>query len=241
MSKILAVLLTSLVFTGTALADDDARADDQAVEDIEGQSRSKSKARQSGSVREVVRGFYIKANVGTLAFVGARANRGLLSPGTALSLNFGQDFIDKEKTSAAWEVFFHQSMNNGAKYFEQNMVQAPPDLRAQGDIHTFTFGAAGEYSTYLSKRLGLGLRAGGGVGWAPLLMDENQYREQVLPQWGSQPAEVHDRPLFLVFAGPTLEYYTKLSHFSVGIDTQFSVYIGLDMGIDASGFLKYTF
>lgn len=230
-----------LALSGVALADDVAHADDQEVTELDGKSKSKAKARKQGAVREVVRGLYVKANVGSLAFVGSRANRGLLSPGTSLALTLGQDFIDKEKSSAAWEVFFHQSLNNGAKYFDPRMVGAPPNLRSQGDIHTFTGGVAGEYSTYLTPRIGLGARVGGGVSYAPLLMNQQQYELQVLPVWGNQPPNVHSSPLFLVFGGPTLEYYTKLSHFSVGIDASFSVYVGLDLGIDASGFMKYTF
>lgn len=214
----------------------DAHADDQ-VEDLD--STSSSRPARKDRVREVVRGFYVKANVGTLVFFGPRGGQGLLEPGTALSLSVGQDFIDKEKSSMAWEVFFHQSLNNGAKYFAQNGLQ--PSQLIQGDIHTFTGGLAVEYSTYLSRRVGVGARAGGGVSFVPLLMLREEYETTVVgDNWNAQPG-VHEAPLPMFFGGPTLEYYTKLSHFSVGIDAMFAFYVGLDFGVDATGYLKYTF
>lgn len=241
MSKFLALLAPLALFASPALADDASAADQ--VQELDGQSKSKRGARGSkGEVREVVRGFYMKANVGSLIFVGPRG-QSILSPGTSLALTVGQDVLDKEKTSAAWEVFFHQSLNNGAKYFSPEMAAAvAAGNHIQGDIHTFTGGVAGEYSTYLTPRLGLGIRGGGGVSFAPLLMDSVQYELQVLNgPFANQPSDVHGSPLFLVFAGPTVEYYTKLSHFSIGVDASFSMYIGLDYGVDASGFMKYTF
>jgi hypothetical protein len=195
---------------------------------------------KSSKVREVARGFYVKANAGTLLFVGPRGGAGFLEPGTSVALTVGQDFIDKEKSSAAWEIFFHQSLNNGAKYFVQG--GQPPSLLIQGDIHTFTGGAAVEYSTYLTRRLGLGGRAGGGLSMVPLLMDKQEYLATVVNDtWGGQQPAVHNGPVPVAFAGPTIEYYTKLSHFSVGIDASFAFYVGLDFGIDATGYLKYTF
>lgn len=230
MTKTLA-LLVPLVLSSTAWADDQ--------EDLDSSRSARSQARQQQGVREVERGLYMKANVGGLIFVGSRAQAGILQPGTSLGLTLGQDFIDNEKSSAAWEVFFHQSLNNGAKYFQQ--AGLAPNLLIQGDIHTFTGGVAGEYSTYITPRFGIGARAGAGVSYAPLLMNQQYYQEVVLAQWGNPQVNVHTSPHVLVFGGPTLEYYTKLSHFSVGIDASFAVYLGLDMGIDATGYLKYTF
>jgi len=218
-----------------------AYADDQGVTDIDSdKSKSKSSARKSRQVREVTRGFYVKANVGTLIFMGPRGGAGLLEPGTAIALTLGQDFVDKEKSSMAWEVFFHQSLNNGAQYFVQNGLG--PNQLIQGDIHTFTGGAAFEYSVYPTRRLGVGIRAGGGVTMVPLLMLEEEYLATVVQDnWGGQIPAVHAGPVPMAVAGPTLEYYTKLSHFSVGVDAQFAFYVGLDFGVDATGFLKYTF
>lgn len=213
-----------------------ARADDQDLDSV-GSDKPEKKA---GTVREVVRGFYVKGGAGSLLFVGPRGSQGLLQPGTVVTLGIGQDFIDKEKASAAWEVFFHQSLNNGAKYFQQ--AGLPNNLLIQGDIHTFTGGLAGEYSTYVTRRLGVGARVGGGVSLVPLLMDENEYLSSVVNDtWGAVPPNVHRSPIPVAFGGPTVEYYTKLSHFSVGADVVFSAYIGLDLAIDITGYMKYTF
>ncbi len=220
-------LLATLALPGVAAA----QGRDEAVDD----------ARRSKQVREVVRGFYVKANAGSLIFIGPRGGAGVLEPGTSLGLSLGQDFIDKEKSSAAWEVMFHQSLNNGLNYTLQS-ANIPPNQYIQGDVHTFTGALALEYSVYLSRRLGIGARAGGGVSYSPLLMDREEYLAVVVnDNWGGVQSTAHDTPLPLVFGGPTVEYYTKLSHFSIGLDASFAFYIGLDFGIDATGFLKYTF
>ncbi|MEZ4316542.1 MAG: adventurous gliding motility protein CglE [Myxococcota bacterium] len=229
-------LATSLLSTA-ALADDQVDDLDSAGSN---KSAAKSTARKGGQVREVVRGFYVKANAGSIVFFGPRGGAGLLEPGTALALSVGQDFIDKEKSSAAWEVFFHQSLNNGAKYFQQSGLG--PNLLIQGDIHTFTGGVSFEYSTYVTRRLGIGAKVGGGVSFVPLLMLEQEYLETVVgDSWGGNIPPVHNSPVPVVLGGPTVEYYTKLSHFSLGLDAVFSFYVGLDFGADITGFLKYTF
>jgi hypothetical protein len=41
--------------------------------------------------------------------------------------------------------------------------------------------------------------------------------------------------------GPTIEYYTKLSHFSIGVDVDVYYVINFDLAVAPAGFLKYTF
>jgi hypothetical protein len=84
------------------------------------------------------------------------------------------------------------------------------------------------------------LRVGGGFMVIPLLMDPQIYQETIVAQWGS-PATLHEGPLGMIVGGPTLEYYTKLSHFSVGVDVDISYVFEFDLGIAPSAFLKYTF
>ena len=38
-----------------------------------------------------------------------------------------------------------------------------------------------------------------------------------------------------------IEYYTKLSHFSVGADIDVLYMLGLDLALNPTGYLKYTF
>ncbi|MEO1576985.1 MAG: hypothetical protein AAFU65_18720, partial [Pseudomonadota bacterium] len=55
-------------------------------------------------------------------------------------------------------------------------------------------------------------------------------------------AFLHDQGLFFsAVVGGTFEYYTKLSHFSIGADVDLVIVPGFDTGINPSGYLKYTF
>ena len=66
------------------------------------------------------------------------------------------------------------------------------------------------------------------------------YEADVVSQFGI-PANVHEGPLPMALFGPTIEYYTKLSHFSVGVDVDVTYVIGFDLGISPFGYMKYTF
>jgi hypothetical protein len=55
-------------------------------------------------------------------------------------------------------------------------------------------------------------------------------------------ASAHNGVQPTIRAGGTLEYYTKLSHFSVGADVDFIMVIGsIGAGFSPTGYLKYTF
>jgi hypothetical protein len=72
--------------------------------------------------------------------------------------------------------------------------------------------------------------------------DEVGYTVSVVNgEWGGAGAAVHNGPLPVVAGGPTIEYYTKLSHFSLGLDVDVQYVINLDLGISPYGYLKYTF
>ncbi|MEZ4234853.1 MAG: adventurous gliding motility protein CglE [Myxococcota bacterium] len=194
-------------------------------------------------VREVVRGFYMKADLGSTIYFNTHGVRvqgspaPLLSGVMSLELGLGADFIDRERFSAAWEVQFGQGLFNGPRV-DQLPATAP---FVEGDIHTFSGTAAIELSAYASRRFGIGMRAGGGVMVIPLLMGEEAYRNQIVAGWGGAEATLHQGPLPMLIFGPTIEYYTKLSHFSVGIDADASYVIGFDLGLSPYGYLKYTF
>lgn len=195
-------------------------------------------------VREIERGFYLKGNVGTTIYLGARG--GLLQPGTTLNFTVGQDFIDKPKVSVAWDLTFYQGLHNSSLPTYDDIYAAvgpDPSRLIQGDTHVFGAMIGIEGSYYPVRRVGIGGHAGGGVAFAPLLMAEPYYTEDVVDSWGGiavRPA-VHESVLPAIYVGPTLEYYTKLSHFSMGIDVDFLYVIGLDFGLSATGYLKYTF
>jgi hypothetical protein len=198
------------------------------------------KAKIDQDVREIERGFYAKSSIGGVFFVLDYGS--YVQPGTALALTFGQDYVDREKHSFAWEVSFSQGIHNGTYYEIQADLQCyNAGNCTQGDLRTYSFIASNEFSFYPSKRIGLGLRVGGGVMFSPLLMNEKYYNEEVVPKWGNVPSSVHTSPHPLALGGLAFEYYTKLSHFSIGVDADAMYAIGFDLGVAASGYLKYTF
>jgi hypothetical protein len=203
-------------------------------------NRRRSSSLSEGTVREIQRGFFAKANVGGLGYVGLF---GLSTEaGIMVNLGIGQDFIDQEKLSMSWELSLSQGINSGADYFTQAsagcLVGAPC---TQGDLRSYNIGAAYEVSFYPVRRVGIGLRLNGGILLSPLLIDETAWVEEVLPEYGGVDFGYHGAIHPIFGGGPTVEYYTKLAHFSVGLDTAFFYGINWGMGWEASGFLKYTF
>jgi len=194
------------------------------------------------AVREIVKGMYAKTNVGLGVYLGTYKDT--LQPGTSMALAFGQDFYDQENMSMAWELTFFQGINNGADYETQAEVFGCYERGTciQGDLRVYTIAGLYEISIYPTRRLGIGLRAGGGLAFTPLLMDEGEYETTVVQDtWQNNRPTVHDQPHPVVIGGPTIEYYTKLSHFSVGIDVDASYAVGFDLGLSTTGTVKYTF
>ena len=214
----------------------------QTYEDLDGgEQPRKKKAKKNDVVREIVKGTYAKANVGAGMYLGQFGS--IVSPGTSLGMTVGQDFLDHEKKSMAWEVAFFQGINNGATFQEQAELGCFQTATCiQGDLRTYTILGLVEFSLYPTRRIGLGLRAGGGVMFAPLLMNEEAYQTDVVQDaWqGFQPT-YHEQPHPVVMGGPTFEYYTKLSHFSLGIDTDIFYAVNFDLGMNITGSMKYTF
>jgi len=201
--------------------------------------------RKQAAVREIVKGTYAKANVGAAMYLGQF--RGFVNPGTSLGLAFGQDFVDQGKMSMAWELMFFQGIHNGCHFESQveGLCSGRPNDQGpliQGDLRTYTFAATVEWATYPNRRVGIGLRAGGGVLLSPLLMEESQYQIEVVQKaWGGVERGFHGPPHPIAMGGPNFEYYTKLSHFSVGFDADVFYAIGFDLGASVTGALKYTF
>lgn len=222
--------LTALIFSSAALAQDDAAEEARTAA-----------ASTEEEVREIARGYYLKSDIGSTIYV-LTYGGGILSGVMTIDLAVGSDFIDNERNSLAWEVIFSQSLLNGAKYDVQPTI-LPAEQWMQGDLHAFTGLAVIEGSIYPTRRFGLGLRAGGGIMYAPLLIEAAQYQEEVVNEtWGGVVSTITDAPMPVILVGPTIEYYTKLSHFSVGVDVDAQYVIGLnDLGIVPKGFFKYTF
>ena len=205
-----------------------------------GDEASDSETPKKRAVREIVKGMYAKTNVGVGMYLGTYSD--WLQPGTSVAVAFGQDFYDQENMSMAWEVTFFQGINNGADY-ETQAAAGCYELGncIQGDVRVYTIAGLYEFSIYPTRRLGIGIRAGGGLSFTPLLMDEGEYETTVVKEWNNTRPTVHDQAHPVVIGGPTLEYYTKLSHFSVGIDVDVSYAVGFDLGLSTTGTVKYTF
>lgn len=240
-----AALFSTPVLVSSAYAQDDDFGEEE--EDTRGRRPSRA-ARAAADddvsrVKEINRGLYAKAAGGVgMYFLNFS---GFVDPGTSVSLAVGQDFVDKEKQSMAWEVALVQGVHNGMSWEEQAAIVGcqgvgGPAPCTEGDLRTYALKANYEISFYPLRRIGIGARAGAGVLYSPLLIEPNFYTEDVLSEFEYDPG-MHNAIKPIVFAGPTFEYYTKLSHFSVGIDVDIVYGIGWDLGLDATGSLKYTF
>lgn len=246
--KTLKLLLPALLALGPAALSNGAFAatDEDEMEGSDSGSSPRTRG-QDKPVREIVKGFYAHANVGGAFFLGDL--NGFVSPGTYSSLGVGQDFVDSEKLSMAWDISFSQGVHNGCYFETQAQFGCTGNLKGknspyiQGDVRTYSVGASLEASFYPTRRLGVGVNLGGGVMFAPLLMVEEYYLEDVVAgSWGLASAPTyHTAPHPIVQAGPTFEYYTKLSHFSVGLDANVSYALQFDLGANVTGYMKYTF
>ena len=242
MLSIPALMLLTTGFSPTASAQDLDSLDDTEEEEPTRNRRSTAKP----DVKEINKGFYAKANVGGAGYL--LDLNGFAKAGTAVGLSVGNDFLDREKTSAAWEIGVVQGVHNGCDYQSQAAQACPGNAKGkaspliQGDFRTYSFLASVEASKYPARRIGLGVRAGGGGLISPLLMDETQYLEEVVgKEWGGQNPGYHQGFKPLGFGGVTAEYYSKLSHFSIGGDFDVFYAVGFDLGFNGTGYLKYTF
>jgi hypothetical protein len=244
MRKILGFVALSLV-AGQLFAPAPAFAEDDGYDDLDDLGRKKQSEKKRGKsydfegmqVKEITRGFYAKTNIGGWIFL--LDFRGYVKPGTSMALSLGQDFVDNERNSMAWEVSFFQGIHNGTHYEIQ--ADDPNAPLVQGDLRTYSGIATLEWSAYPARRLGIGGRLGGGVLFSPLLIDEVAWGEVVETAFQGIDNGYHSGPKPLVLVGPTFEYYTKMSHFSVGADVDAIYAIGFDLGISITGALKYTF
>ena len=214
----------------------------------DGSERRRARDFENDLVREIERGPYVKTNVGTTLYFNTHGQTrptgaSLFAGVVNVALGLGYDFIDRERFSTAVEFQLNQGLFNGPRTGE-----LATQTYSQGDIHTISGQATIEASTYITRRLGIGVRGGGGVTLVPLLVDANIYVNEMQRDIGRQTARgpgvatLHaDGALVTLVAGPTFEYYTKLAHFSIGADVDLVYTLGFDLGVNPSGYLKYTF
>lgn len=140
------VLLAPAQIAGDAVAQDDEGYDEG---DDEG-SDERKKSKSAGQVREIVRGFYAKGNVGAATYLLGFSPA--VSTGSYVALAVGQDFVDNEKQSMAWEVAIQQGLHNGLDWASQADYAASEGgcgfsvPCTQGDLRTYTLAANYEIS-----------------------------------------------------------------------------------------------
>ncbi len=207
-------------------------------------SGARRKSRSSENiVREVNKGLYLKSGVGVSPFFQTNSiGNPIVSPVMTVDLSVGNDIVDNERLSMAVEAQFGQQLHQGPKVEELALeAAAGAPFLVSGDLHVFALTATYEVSVYPTRRFGIGVRGGGGVSIVPLLMNEQYYQELIVTPLGIDAA-VHRGPQPTIRGGATLEYYTKLSHFSVGADIDVLMVLGsLGFGLSPAGYLKYTF
>src|SRR5690606_28726844 len=106
-------------------------------------------------IREIELGYYLKSSIGSTFYLLDYGKT--LQAGTALGFAGGSDFLDNERSSAAWEVQFAQGVHNGTRW-ENQRGNVPPQSYIQGDTRTFLLAANVEYSAYPTRRFGIGGR-----------------------------------------------------------------------------------
>ena len=151
-NRSVSLLLPTLLALAPAVLPTLAHAADEP-DDIDGGSSSKPDKKKAASdevVREIVKGLYARANVGGAFYLGRFA--GFVNGGTYTSLGLGQDFVDAEKVSLAWELSFAQGIHNGCYYEYQAQGQCTGNLNGkespwiEGDLRTYTLAATIEAS-----------------------------------------------------------------------------------------------
>lgn len=243
MNKFTQLLSLSAVCAGLSFISPEANAQDLDFDSTEEKKKRKKKSKSvefDRNVREIERGMYSKANVGATIYV-LNHPAPFTAPVNSLALSVGNDFVDRESMSMAWEVSFLQTVHNGAAY-DQQPGNIAVNNYFQGDTRGFGLLGSYEISKYPTRRLGIGLKLTGGVMGMPVLMDSASFDTLVVAQsWGLTAAPNHRKVYIPVGGGPTLEYYTKLAHFSVGMDLDVLYIVGWDLGVQPTGYMKYTF
>lgn len=241
------LLLGSALFAESAQAQDIIDLDDEdsgrrGKNKKNGKAKNSRSAAESEVVREIEKGWYARAGVGGAFYLLNRS--AIVKPGTSLYLAFGNDFVDNERTSMAYELNVYTGIHNGMPWYEQeNLVssgQISPAVTTQGDSRIFAASLAYEFSAYPARRFGVGVKIGAGVQYVPLLIHAEEWNTEILPELGGDSG-AHNTIQVLAYGGPTFEYYTKLSHFSVGADVDVMYALNWDLGMSVSGYLKYTF
>jgi hypothetical protein len=256
------LLILGALLTAPSVAfaqDDDEDEDDGDLDEEEGRPKTvidegprrsrqdvaRERAAQRANkrpVREVYKGAYGKMSMGAIIWLGSIADYTTTS-GTALDFTFGYDFLDRLNFTMTGEVNFYQVITNGQGSVAGLGFASPVqgDFRIVGGTANLRLGP--NFVGRRVKRLHLAFQVGGGVGYSPRLTDLDSPNAAFgFASWNNR--DMHNRALGLITPGVGLEYYTPLSHFSLGLDVDFQMIVGgpvFAMGVAPYAFFKYTF
>ena len=207
--------------------------------------REAKKAKKKRPVREIVKGAYLKVNLGPLFWLPPISSF-TSTTGTEMDISFGYDVVDTLGFTLAVEGSFVQVITNGDGVSTEigRDIQSP----IQGDFRIF--GGTGSVRATANiggkrvKRFSISGHGGGGVGYSPTNIPKNTEAYSRMLSRMAYGEIMQDKLLGLVQGGLGFEYYTRLSHFSVGVDVDFNVILGgpiVAMGVATNAFAKYTF
>lgn len=187
------------------------------------------KEKPPAAINEIERGFYIGISAGYWALVNPPAGPGSkspFSPGQTAQMELGYDFAERLSVG----IFVQATANRaGSEYTGKSQDSVTGAPQASGDFTavipgaTVRIGIAGFKDSQEVKRGWFYVRAGAGF---------------VI----YQPKKLLPGPDVLIFAGPGLEYFTRLRHFSIGLEADF-VFMALNqsLGFQVTPMLRYAF
>ncbi len=224
--SLIAVLATSLAIPAVS----EARRGGDEDEFEEESNRRRSRARKPVA-REVVHGAYIKATFGSLGWFPPLGSES--SFGTAAGFEFGYDAVDKLGMTLSITATYYQGINNGISRNDGGSGITQGDFRSIGGLVGVRLGInPGKRKV---RRWAIALDVKGGIYVSPKLREPNSAAAGMLQ------ASLGG----LILPGIGIEHFSRLSHFSLGVDVHTPLIVGTGLGfaagIDITPFFKYTF
>ncbi len=220
-----------------------AEEEEESTAEEEEEAPKKPSPRKGGRApREVVKGFFAKIQIGPTIWV-PPISQFTSGVGTTSHFSLGYDFIDTLNFTMTVQASFFQLVTNGNGTGVQDGFVSPiqGDFRVLGGTAALRLGP--NFGGKKSKRVNFSVLVGGGVGGSPLLVNPNP-STRIQDGIAYSGAIMQGKPLGLITPGIAIEYYTKLAHFSLGLDVTGDIIVGgpvIAVGVSPNVFLKYTF
>ena len=231
--------------------DSERASDIDEPDDVEPERRQGTRKKRKRRVREVVKGAYLKINIGPQFWLPPISNVTSTSA-TELDFSFGYDVIDRLPFTLTIEGSFTTLVANGTGVNDELAFNtllalgiAPTiqgDFRLYGGTVDLRFGP--NFGGKKTKRGNISIQVGGGAGYSPALIDLPDPIVVNRMNANGKGYLLQGRFLGLITPGIGVEYYTKLSHFSLGLDVDANIILGgpaIAIGVGLDFFAKYTF